>query len=406
MPTTFLWKGRTPAGEVLSGELVAEDKQELIAQLRKRRILITSVSPKTAANKQLSLKKARVTTRDQGIFTRQFATMINAGLPLVQCLNILGMQCDNPYFKKVILDVMAGVESGSTLAEAMAKHPNVFNKLYVNMVGAGEAGGVLDTIFQRLAVYLEKAEALRRKVKGALTYPAIVLFVAAGATTFMLLFIIPTFAKMFTDFGGQLPTPTRIVLGLSGLLQHWWWLMAGSIVGGFIAFKTYYKTENGRLVCDRLFLRVPILGSVIRRAAVARFTRTLGTLISSGVPILEGLEITARTAGNAVVEGAILKTRGSISEGNTIADPLRQSEVFPPMVVQMIAVGEQTGALDEMLSKIADFYDDEVDAAVEQLTAVIEPAMIVIMGVVVGGMLVAMYLPMFKLVTVIGGSGH
>ena len=404
MPTTFLWKGRTPTGEVLSGELLAEDKQELIAQLRKRRILITSVTPKSAAHKEIQLRRPRVTTRDQGVFTRQFATMINAGLPLVQCLNILGQQADNPYFKKIILEVMSSVESGSTLAEAMAKHPSVFGKLYVNMVGAGEAGGVLDTIFQRLAVYLEKAEALRRKVKGALTYPAIVLFVAVGATTFMLLFIIPTFAKMFLDFGGELPLPTKIVLGMSAFLKNFWWLMVGSIVGTVLALKSFYKTDGGRVTLDRLFLRIPILGSVIRRAAVARFTRTLGTLISSGVPILEGLEITARTAGNAVVEKAILETRGSISEGNTIAEPLKSCDVFPPMVVQMIAVGEQTGALDEMLSKIADFYDDEVDAAVEQLTSVIEPAMIVIMGVVVGGMLVAMYLPMFKLVTVISGS--
>jgi type IV pilus assembly protein PilC len=404
MSTTFVWKGRTPAGETLSGELVAEDKQELIAQLRKRRILITSVQPKSVANREIRVRRPRVTTREQGVFTRQFATMINAGLPLVQCLNILGQQSTNLFFKKVILEVMGSVEQGSTLAEAMAKHPSVFSKLYVNMVDAGEAGGVLDTIFQRLAVYLEKAEALRRKVKGALTYPAIVLFVAAGATTFMLLFIIPTFAKMFTDFGGELPLPTKVVLGLSGLLQHWWWLMAGSIVGLVVAIRTYYRTPNGRIVCDRLMLRVPVLGSVIRRASVARFTRTLGTLISSGVPILDGLEITARTAGNAVVEKAILETRGSISEGNTIAEPLRACDVFPPMVVQMIAVGEQTGALDEMLSKIADFYDDEVDAAVEQLTSVIEPAMIIIMGVVVGGMLVAMYLPMFKLVTLISGS--
>jgi type IV pilus assembly protein PilC len=404
MPTTFMWKGRTPAGEVLSGELVAEDKQELIAQLRKRRILITSVASKTAARRAITLRQPRVTTRDQGVFTRQFATMINAGLPLVQCMSILGQQSDNAYFKKVILEVMSSVEGGSTLAEAMARHPRVFNKLYVNMVSAGEAGGVLDTIFQRLAVYLEKAEALRRKVKGALTYPAIVLIVAGGATTFMLLFIIPTFAKMFNDFGGTLPLPTRIVLILSNLLKHWWWAIGLGIGGTAVGFRTYYQTEAGRAVMDRLFLRVPILGSVIRRAAVARFTRTLGTLISSGVPILEGLEITARTAGNAVVEEAILKTRSSISEGNTIADPLRACDVFPPMVVQMIAVGEQTGALDEMLAKIADFYDEEVDAAVEQLTAAIEPAMIVFMGVVVGGMLVAMYLPMFKLVTVIGGS--
>jgi type IV pilus assembly protein PilC len=404
MPTTFIWKGRTPAGEILSGELAAEDKQELIAQLRKRRIVITSVAPKTVAHREIHLRRPKITTRDQGVFTRQFATMINAGLPLVQCLNILGQQSDNPAFKKVILEVMSSVESGSTLAEAMGRHSNVFSKLYVNMVGAGEAGGVLDTIFQRLAVYLEKAEALKRKVKGALTYPAIVLIVAGGATTFMLLFIIPTFARMFTDFGGTLPLPTRVVLGMSGVLQRWWWLLAGGIAGTAVGLRAYYRTSDGRALMDRLALRVPVLGSVIRRAAVARFTRTLGTLISSGVPILEGLEITARTAGNAVVESAILKTRGSISEGNTIAEPLRACEVFPPMVVQMIAVGEQTGALDEMLAKIADFYDDEVDAAVEQLTSVIEPAMIVIMGVVVGGMLVAMYLPMFKLVTVISGS--
>ena len=404
MATTFMWKGRTPAGEILSGELVAEDKQELISQLRKRRILITSVAPKTAARRQISFRNTKVTTRDQGIFTRQFATMINAGLPLVQCLNILGQQSDNPTFKRVTLEVMASVEQGSTLAEAMAKHPQVFNKLYVNMVSAGEAGGVLDTIFQRLAVYLEKAEALKRKVKGAMTYPAIVLIVAGGATTFMLLFIIPTFAQMFADFGGELPLPTKIVLAMSNFLKHWWWLMLGVAIGGVTGAKAYYRTPAGRVVLDRFFLRIPIMGSIIRRAAVARFTRTLGTLISSGVPILEGLDITARTAGNAVVEEAILKTRTSISEGNTIADPLRACAVFPPMVVQMIGVGEQTGALDEMLAKIADFYDEEVDAAVEQLTSVIEPVMIVVMGVVVGGMLVAMYLPMFKLVTVIGNS--
>jgi type IV pilus assembly protein PilC len=329
--------------------------------------------------------------------------MINSGLPLVQCLNILGQQADNEYFKKVTLDVMSSVESGSTLAEAMGKHPKVFSRLYVNMVDAGESGGILEVIFQRLSTYLEKAEALRRKVKGALTYPAIVVFVALGATIFMLMFIIPTFAKMFTDFGGTLPMPTRIVMGLSDFLRNFWWALFGSVAGIVVGLKAYYKTPAGHMNIDRLSLGVPVLGTVIRKSAVARFTRTLGTLISSGVPILDGLEITARTAGNAVVEKAIVETRGSISEGNTIAEPLGNCKVFPPMVVQMISVGEQTGALDEMLNKIADFYDDEVDAAVEAMTAVIEPAMIVIMGVVVGGMLIAMYLPMFKLISVVAG---
>ncbi len=403
MATTFVWKGRTPAGEIMSGELAAQNKQELINQLRRRRILITSVAEKSAGSREIRLRPPRVTTKELSVVTRQFATMINAGLPLVQCLSILAQQADNPYFKKVISEVMGNVETGMTLAEALAKHPNVFSRLYINMVEAGESGGVLDTIFQRLAVYLEKAEALRRKVKGAMTYPAVVLFVAVGATSFMLLFIIPTFAKMFADFGGTLPMPTQIVLGLSNILRTWWWLMAGGVVGAVFGIKSYYKRDKGRRVIDRFMLRIAVLGNVIRKAAVARFTRTLGTLISSGVPILEGLEITARTAGNAVVEEAILKTRGSISEGNTIAEPLRSCAVFPPMVTQMVAVGEETGALDEMLSKIADFYEDEVDAAVEALTAVIEPAMIIIMGVVVGGMLVAMYLPMFKLITVISG---
>jgi type IV pilus assembly protein PilC len=404
MPTTYIWKGRTPAGEKLSGELAAESKPDVINQLRKRRILITSVAPKTAANRPLKLRRPGVKTRELSVFTRQFATMINAGLPLVQCLNILGQQQDNAFFKKVVLDVMSSVETGSTLAEALTKHPNVFTRLYVNMVDAGESGGVLDNIFKRLSVYLEKNEALKRKVKGAMTYPAIVVFVAVGATTFMLLFIIPTFAKMFSDFGGTLPLPTRIVLGFSHVLRSFWWLMAGAIGGGVFALRSYYRTEPGRKRCDHWMLKAPVLGSVIRKASVARFTRTLGTLISSGVPILEGLEITARTAGNAVVEAAIMQTRRSIGEGNTIAEPLRACDVFPPMVTQMVAVGEETGALDEMLNKIADFYDDEVDAAVEAMTSVIEPAMIVIMGVVVGGMLVAMYLPMFKLVTIIGNS--
>ena len=403
MATTYIWKGRTPTGEVLSGEYIAESKQEMINYLRKRKIIITHIRHKP---KDINVNfgfKNRIGTKDLGVFTRQFATMINAGLPLVQCLDILSKQLEKPLFQKVVSEVMSDVESGTTLAEALKKH-HCFSDLYVNMVDAGEAGGILDVILNRLAVYLEKADALMRKIKSAMTYPAVVFFVAMGATTFMLLFIIPTFAKMFTDFGGTLPLPTRIVMGVSNFLRANWWLLIGAVVGGYFLFRRYYKTQRGKYNIDKGLLNVPVLGSVIRKGAVARFTRTLGTLISSGVPILNGLEITARTAGNKVIEEAIMETRKSISEGNTIAEPLKDSGVFPPMVVQMIAVGEQTGALDEMLDKIADFYDSEVDTAVSALTAIIEPLMIVFMGGIVGGMLIAMYLPMFKLVSVVSGG--
>lgn len=403
MATTYIWKGRTPTGEILSGEYVAENKQEMINYLRKRKIIITNIRHKP---KDINLSfgfQNRIKTKDLGVFTRQFATMVNAGLPMVQCLDILSKQLEKPVFQKVVSEVMGDVEGGTTLAEAMKKH-SCFSDLYVNMVDAGEAGGILDVILNRLAVYLEKADALKRKIKGAMTYPAVVFFVAMGATTFMLLFIIPTFAKMFTDFGGTLPLPTRIVMGLSNFLRANWWLLLGALIGGFFMFRRYYKTNKGKYNVDKGLLRIPVLGSVIRKGAVARFTRTLGTLISSGVPILNGLEITARTAGNKVIEEAIMETRTSISEGNTIAEPLKGSGVFPPMVVQMISVGEQTGALDEMLDKIADFYDSEVDTAVSALTSVIEPLMIVLMGGIVGGMLIAMYLPMFKLVSVVSGG--
>ena len=402
MATTFVWKGRSPSGEILSGEYITENKQELVSYLRKRKIIITSLKQKSREINLLSFKK-NISVKDLGVFTRQFATMINAGLPMVQCLNILGSQMENANFKKIISTVTTDVEGGATLAEGLAKHA-VFSKLYVHMVEAGETGGILDIILNRLAVYLEKAEALQRKVKAAMMYPAVVFFVAIGATVFMLMFIIPTFAKMFTDFGGDLPTPTKIVLGISDFLRSSWYMLAIGITGVVIAFKRYYATDFGKLKVDRFALRVPVLGSVIRKAAIARFTRTLGTLISSGVPILNGLDITARTAGNRVVELAIFATRESISQGETIAEPLKKSGVFPPMVTQMIGVGEQTGALDEMLEKIADFYDDEVDTAVDSLTAVIEPIMIVVMGALVGGMLIAMYLPMFKIVNVVGGG--
>jgi type IV pilus assembly protein PilC len=403
MPTTFVWKGRSPTGEILAGEYATENKQELIAHLRKRKIIVTSLREKAKDVKiRLSFKK-KITVKDMGVFTRQFSTMINAGLPMVQCLDILSAQADKPEFKKVISQVTADVEGGSTLAEALGKH-TIFTQLYVNMVEAGEAGGILDQILNRLAVYLEKAEALQRKVKAALTYPTVVGVVAISASVFMLMFIIPTFAKMFTDFGGDLPLPTKIVMGLSNFLRNRWWVLLIIIGGAAFAFKRFQATEAGKVKIDRFALKVPVLGTVIRKAAIARFTRTLGTLISSGVPILSGLDITARTAGNKVVEQAIYATRESISQGETIAEPLRQSGVFPPMVTQMIGVGEQTGALDEMLDKIANFYDSEVDTAVDQLTSIIEPVMIVLMGVLVGGMLISMYLPMFKLINVVSGG--
>jgi type IV pilus assembly protein PilC len=404
MATTYLWKGRSPSGELLSGEYATENKDELVGYLRKRKIIITSVREKTSKlNMRLPIKD-RIGVKDISVFTRQFATMINAGLPMVQCLDILSQQSEKETFKESIGRIMTDVEGGSTLAEAMGRHPKIFNQLYVNMVEAGEAGGILDVILGRLAMFLEKLDALQRKVKSALTYPTVVAVVAIGATAFMLIFIIPTFAKMFSDFGGKLPLPTQIVIMLSDFLRGFWWAIIAVVAGIIVALKSYYKTDNGKLTIDRLLLKMPVLGMVIRKGSVARFTRTLGTLISSGVPILSGLEITARTAGNRVVEQAVLATRDSISQGNTISEPLRQCGVFPPMVTQMIAVGEQTGALDEMLDKIATFYDSEVDTAVDALTAIIEPVMIVIMGVVVGGMLIAMYLPMFKLVTIVGNG--
>ncbi len=386
-----------------SGELTFDTQDEVLDYLRKRKITITSIKEKPKEIKiSLGIRK-KVSTKDLAVFTRQFATMINAGLPLVQCLDILSKQTEKEYFRGVIAQIMHDVESGSTLAEALSKHKRIYDDLFVNMVESGEAGGILDDILLRLATYIEKAEALKRKVKSAMMYPAVVMVVAVGATTFMLLFIIPTFARMFSDFGGQLPLPTRVVLVLSDILRGYWWAIGGAVAGLIFGFRQFYRNEKGRRLIDQIQLKVPILGEVMRKASVARFTRTLGTLIKSGVPILTGLEITARTAGNSVISDSVLKTKESIREGETLADPLRDSEVFPAMVVQMIAVGEETGALDEMLRKIADFYDDEVDTAVDTLTSVIEPVMIVVMGLLVGGMVVAMYLPMFKLVTVIAG---
>jgi type IV pilus assembly protein PilC len=404
----YVWKGRTVGGEIQSGELSLDSQDEVLSALRKKRIIITSVREKPKEIK-FSLPKigTGVSTRDLAIFTRQFATMINAGLPLVQCLDILSKQTEKENFRIIIGQTMREVEAGTTLAEALAKKENngVFDELFVNMVEAGEAGGILDDILQRLATFIEKAEALKRKIQGAMVYPAVVMTVAVLATCFMLIFIIPTFARMFSAFGGELPLPTKIVMGLSSFLRSYWWVIVGGLVGFAFLMKRYYDTEQGRMQLDRLMLRVPVLGDVVRKGAVARFTRTLGTLISSGVPILTGLEITARTAGNRVIQEAIMAARASIREGETISAPLKQSNVFPPMVVQMISVGEETGALDDMLTRIADFYDSEVDTAVDSLTSLIEPIMIVFMGTVVGGMVIAMYLPMFKLINVVAG-GH
>ena len=404
----YQWKGRTVSGDVQTGEMTVGSQDEVLAQLRKKRIIVTYVREKS---KPVSLKlKIRgasgVKIKELAVFTRQFATMINAGLPLVQCLDILSQQTENATFKGIIANVMNEVESGSTLAEALRKHPKVFDKLFTNMVQAGEAGGVLDDILLRLASYIEKAEALRRKVKSAMTYPVVVACVAIGATTFMLLFIIPTFAKIFTEFGGDLPLPTKIVMGLSSFLRGAWYILLGMLIAAVVLYRRYVATESGRRTVDKAMLSVPIFGDVLRKGSIARFTRTLGTLISSGVPILDGLEITAQTSGNKIIEEAIMATRGSIREGETIAQPLRQSKVFPPMVVQMIGIGEETGALDEMLNKIAAFYDDEVNTAVDTLTSVIEPIMIVVMGLLVGGMVVAMYMPMFKLVSVVAGGSN
>jgi type IV pilus assembly protein PilC len=404
----YQWKGRTVAGDVQTGEMTVGSQEEVLAQLRKKRIIVTYVREKSKpVSLKLKLRGASgVKIKEMAVFTRQFATMINAGLPLVQCLNILSEQSENPAFKAIIAAVMNDVESGSTLAEALRKHPKVFDKLFTNMVQAGEAGGVLDDILLRLASYIEKAEALRRKVKSAMTYPVVVACVAIGATTFMLLFIIPTFAKIFTEFGGDLPLPTKIVMMASSFLRGAWYILVGIVIVMVVLYRRYIATENGRRTVDKTMLSVPIFGDVLRKGAIARFTRTLGTLISSGVPILDGLEITAQTAGNKIIEEAIMATRGSIREGETIASPLRQSKVFPPMVVQMIGIGEETGALDEMLNKIAAFYDDEVNTAVDTLTSVIEPIMIVVMGLLVGGMVVAMYMPMFKLVSVVAGGSN
>jgi type IV pilus assembly protein PilC len=401
MPT-FVYSARNATGEMQSGEFDVKDRDEAVGLLRKQRLIPIKIEQKEAAGLSLSFGSG-VGTRDIVIFTRQFATMINAGLPLVQSLDILARQSENKSLRKVIEEVLYDVEAGQTLADSMRKHDRVFTQLYVNMVAAGEAGGILDTILLRLAVFLEKADALKRKIKGAMIYPAVIMFVAVGAVVTLLLFVIPTFQAMFESAGIPLPGATQFVIDASAIMQNRWYAFVLAIVGTVLLLRQYYKTSNGELVLDRVMLNLPILGNLQRKASIARFTRTLGTLVSSGVSILDGLEITARTAGNRVLHDAIMESRTSIAGGETISEPLKKSGVFPPMVVQMINVGEQTGGLDEMLTKIADFYDEEVDAAVEALLSALEPIMIIFLGAVVGGMIVAMYLPIFDMINVVGG---
>jgi len=399
----FTYSGRTRQGQVVSGEMEATNPEGVVTTLRRQQIITTSVRPKPK-DIEISIPGfgGKVSEKEIAIFTRQFSTMIDAGLPLVQCLEILASQQDNKTFQKVLIEIRQDIESGSTLAAALKKQPKTFTSLYSNMVEAGEAGGILDTILNRLAAYIEKSITLKKRVKSAMIYPSTIVTVAIVVVTFLLIFVIPTFKSMFEGFGATLPLPTRIVLELSRLVRKYFLFGLAGLVGLFFGLRYYYRTENGRKTIDSLLLKAPVFGMLLRKVAVAKFTRTLGTLISSGVAILDGLEITARTAGNKVVEEAIMKTRVSIAEGKTIAAPLKETTVFPPMVVQMIAVGEQTGALDSMLAKIADFYDEEVDTAVANLTSLLEPLLMVFLGVVIGGVVIAMYLPIFKLVTVVG----
>jgi type IV pilus assembly protein PilC len=400
---TFTYVGRNRTGEIQKGEVTAKSREEAAAMLRKQNVLATSLQRKVSSiSLQLPGFGPKATPRDVVIFTRQFSTMIDAGLPLVQCLEILAQQTENKALGKAINETRMEVEAGATYADSLRKHPKIFDELYVNMVAAGEAGGILDVIQQRLAKHMEKSIRLKKKIKGALVYPASIVAIAIAVMAVLMIWVIPVFAEMFKDFGGTLPGPTRLVLGASDLIVAHIWEMIVVVVLSVIGVKRLYRTERGRLQMDRTILHLPVFGDLIRKAAVAKFTRTLGTLISSGVPILDGLQITASTAGNKVIENAIMQARASISEGKDVAEPLGQSKVFPPMVVQMIAVGEATGAMDTMLSKIADFYDEEVDEAVAALTSLLEPLLMVFLGVTVGFIVVAMYLPIFEMASIVG----
>ena len=400
----YVYRGTDRSGSAVSGEQAANSKAELINQLKRQQIKVSKLSEK---GKEFNFPTfvGGVNAKDLAVFTRQFSVMIDAGLPLVQCLEILAGQQENKVFQNVLTTTRASVEGGATLSAAMRRHEKVFDALYVNLVEAGETGGILDTILQRLSSYIEKNVKLKRAVRSALVYPVAVLSVAGGVITLLLWKVVPIFATLFVGLGVDLPLPTRIVIGMSNFVGSiFGFLIVVAFVGAGIGLKIWYGTPRGRYTIDAILLKMPVIGLLLRKIAVARFTRTLGTLISSGVPILEGLDITARTAGNAVIEKALMHVRKSLEAGKNLADPLKETDVFPGMVTQMIGVGEQTGAMDAMLQKIADFYEDEVDAAVKDLLAALEPAMIVFLGVVVGGIVISMYLPLFSLIGKLSSS--
>jgi len=394
----YVWKGKNRLGEVQEGIIVSDSKDQASATLKRNGIQVLMVKPQTTATKGFG----KVKSKDLAIFTRQFSVMIDAGLPLVQCLEILGAQQQDKGFQRIIDAVRSDVEQGATLQAAMAKHPKAFNDLYVNMVGAGEAGGILDVILQRLSIYIEKAVKLTSKVKGAMTYPIVVVTLAITVVVIIMLKVIPVFSSMYEGMGASLPFPTIVCMNISKILINYFYLVAIFIALVVVGLRQYYKTIGGRLQMDSMFLKIPVLGDILRKTAVARFCRTLGTLTSSGVPILEGMDITARTSGNMVIQNAILKAKSAVEQGRNIATPLAETKVFPPMVVQMVGVGEATGALDAMLNKVADFYEDEVDNAVSALTALMEPLIIAVLGGVIGFIVIAMYMPIFGMADVMG----
>ena len=398
----FVWEGKTAQGKILKGEMEAASQEAVFARLRSQRI---QPIPARVREKGKGLEKeltipgfgAKVTAHDVMLFTRQFATMIDAGLPIIQGLDISAQQSESKTFRNTIKTIKQDVESGFTLADALKKHPKVFDDLYVNMVAAGEVGGVLNTILNRIAIFIEKAAKLKSKVKGAMIYPCTIVVVAVAVVTVLLLFVIPVFAELYGGMGKALPAPTQITINISNFFRAYFMYLGAAVVGAGVAIKMYYKTEHGRFNIDGLMLKLPVMGDLIRKVAVARFSQNMSILLSSGVPILDGLAITAKTAGNKVVEKAIMTARISISQGRTVAEPLTESKIFPPMVCQMVAIGENTGALDAMLKKVAEFYEDEVDTAVANLTALMEPVIMVVLGVILGGLVISMYLPIFQL---------